>query len=277
MLTAVRRDTLRNHVQVQRGFFRLGWLGLVSYPSSFVTQLLGQLATLIVTVFVAEIVADTPAVGNDYFTFAIIGLLVTAFLQAGLTGFGSAMEFEIQAGRVEALLVEPVNWRFLPFGMVQFIAVQRSAMTISSMVLAVALGANFRLGGVIPAVGVAVLAFVTVLAIGILGTSLKLMTKRSDPILMLYTMLAGIFSGSAFPLDVIPGWLQPVSWFIPHTYVISAVRRLLMDDSSGIPGPGLGTSILALIVMSFVLYPLAFFLYGRVMEVGRRLGVLAGY
>jgi ABC-2 type transport system permease protein len=121
------------------------------------------------------------------------------------------------------------------------------------------------------------LAFVTVLAIGIIGTSLKLLTKRSDPILMFYTMLAGIFSGTAFPLDVIPSWLRWISWLIPHTYVISAVRRLLMPDGGGIPGPSLTVSVLALLGMSLVLYPVAFLLYGRVMELGRRLGVLAGY
>jgi ABC-2 type transport system permease protein len=231
----------------------------------------------VVTLFVAEIVPNTSDVGNDYYTFAVIGLLVTGFLEAGLRGFGSAMEFEIQAGRVEALLVEPVNWRFLPFGMVQFIAVQRTAITISSVLVSVLLGANYMIRGLVPAIGVTLLAFAAVLAIGILGTSLKLLTKRSDPLLMLYTMFAGIFSGATFPLDAIPSFLRPISWLIPHTYVISAARRLLMPDGEGIPGPSLGLSVLALLVMCVLLYPLAFFLYGRVMELGRRLGVLAGY
>ena len=271
------RQRLHDQVQVQRGFFRLGWLGLISYPSSFATALLAQLAALVVTLFVAEIVPNTPEVGNDYYTFAVIGLLVTGFLEAGLRGFGSAMEFEIQAGRVEALLVEPVNWRFLPFGMVQFIAVQRTAITVSSLALSLLFGAHYMMGGLLPAIGVTLLAFVTVLAIGILGTSLKLLTKRSDPLLMLYTMVAGIFSGATFPLDAIPRILRPISWLIPHTYVISAARRLLMPDSEGIPGPSLGVSVIALLAMCVVLYPLAFFMYGRVMELGRRLGVLAGY
>ena len=271
------RQRLHDQVQVQRGFFRLGWLGLISYPSSFATALLAQLAALVVTLFVAEIVPNTPEVGNDYYTFAVIGLLVTGFLEAGLRGFGSAMEFEIQAGRVEALLVEPVNWRFLPFGMVQFIAVQRTAITVSSLALSLLFGAHYMMSGLLPAIGVTLLAFVTVLAIGILGTSLKLLTKRSDPLLMLYTMVAGIFSGATFPLDAIPRILRPISWLIPHTYVISAARRLLMPDSEGIPGPGLGVSVIALLARCVVLYPLAFFMYGRVMELGRRLGVLAGY
>jgi ABC-2 type transport system permease protein len=277
VLSTPNRQRLHHHVQIQRGFFRLGWLGLVSYPSSFVTQLLSQLALLITTLFVAEIVPNTDSIGNDYYTFAVIGMTVTGFLQAGLTGFGTAMEFEIQAGRVEALLVEPVSWRFLPFGMVQFIAVQRSVITVSTVALSVLLGANYMVAGIGPAIAVTALAFVTVLAIGIIGTSLKLLTKRSDPILMFYTMLAGIFSGTAFPLDVIPSWLRWISWLIPHTYVISAVRRLLMPDGGGIPGPSLTVSVLALLGMSLVLYPVAFLLYGRVMELGRRLGVLAGY
>jgi ABC-2 type transport system permease protein len=277
MLTIAHKKRLHHHAQIQRGFFRLGWLGLVSYPASFVTQLLAQLATLVVTLFVGEIIQQGPDVGNDYFTFAVIGLTVSAILQAGLTGFGSAMEFEIQAGRVEALLVEPVNWRMLPFGMVQFIAVQRTAIALAAMALAVPLGASFVIAGLLPALGITLLAFVAVLAIGILGTSLKLLSKRSDPILMIYTLVASIFSGSAFPLSVIPDWLRPISWFIPHTYVIAASRQLLMQDGDQIPGPDLRISVIALVLMCIVLYPLAFFMYGRVMEVGRRLGVLAGY
>jgi len=277
MRRVVNRQSIHRSVQIQRGFFRLGWLGLVSYPASFVTQQLSVLATLIATLFVATIIPNTGLVGYDYFTFAVIGILVTGLLEAALRGFGAAMEFEIQAGRVETLLVEPVNWKFLPFGMVQFIGVMRVAITIATLGLAIMLGADFRYAGFPAAALLMVLAFAAVLAIGILGTSLKLLTKRSDPILMLYTTLASILSGVAFPLEAIPSWLRPLSYLIPHTYVIAGVRRLTMVEPGEIGGPSLGFSVVALFVMCLVLYPVAFAIYGRVMEVGRRLGVLAGY
>ena len=261
----------------QRAFLRLGWLDLAGYPATFALQQFDQATVIIIQYFVARLVPDTPSVGNDYFTFVVIGLLVHAIMHVGLTGFGSQMDAAIQQGRLETLLVEPVSWKLLPFGMVQFEAITRTASVIAVALVAALLGADFHLAGVVPAVAILALGFFCVFAISILGAAVKILTKRSDPILMLYSLAAGLLSGVWTPIDVLPGWIQPLSYVIPQTYIISAARQLLMVDATGVPGPDPVTSTLALVLFSAVLYPVALSVYTRVLDLGRRLGILAGY
>ena len=264
-------------VSAQRAFFRLGWLDLVGYPATFALQQISQTVSVFIQLFVSRLVPDSPHVGNDYSTFVIIGLVVHHMLAAGLRGFGSQMDTAVQQGRLETLLVQPIKWKLLPLGMVQFTLVTRMATVSFMALLAAILGARFEPAGIVPAILVVALGFMCVLSIGILGGAVKILTKRSDPILAIYGLVVSIFSGVLFPIDVLPGWMQPVSYTIPQTYIISAVRQLLMADSGDIAGPSMTASIVALVVLSAILYPIAFGVFARVTELARRLGILAGY
>jgi ABC-2 type transport system permease protein len=41
-----------------------------------------------------------------------------------------------------------------------------------------------------------------------------------------------LFTGSIFPLDVLPAWLQPIGYLLPMTYWLEAVRRALLGSSA---------------------------------------------
>ena len=36
-------------------------------------------------------------------------------------------------------------------------------------------------------------------------------------------------SGIYYPIDVLPGWLQPVAWALPSSYVFEGMRAVLYD------------------------------------------------
>src|SRR5690606_10940503 len=110
-----------------------------------------------------------------------------------------------------------------------------------------------------------------------LGASVKVLSKRSDPVLALYTIAASILSGAFYPVELLPGWLQAISWTIPHTYVMQALRRLLMPQGDVLPGPDTSVAIVALIVFCAVAYPIALWTFGKALEYGRKIGALSGY
>ncbi len=106
---------------------------------------------------------------------------------------------------------------------------------------------------------------------------MKILSKRADPIISLYLLAMTVLSGVVFPVNLLPVWLRWLSYCLPLTYVLSAVRKLLMIDSGTLSGPGAGEAILLLLGFLAIVYPLGLWLYGRSLEYARKLGVLAGY
>jgi ABC-2 type transport system permease protein len=227
--------------------------------------------------FVSKLVPSQPSVGGDYFTFAVIGVLATTAADAGLSGFRATLDAAISAGRLENLLVEPIRWRMLPFGMSAWPMVRAAGILTLQFGIAVALGAHFRVTGFVPAVIIFVGAAAAGHAIGTLGASVKILSKRSDPILTLYGITIGLLAGTAFPVNLLPAPLRVVSYMLPQTYVLTALRRVLMPDGSSIAGPSALQASLLLAAFLMVVYPLGLWLFGRALEAARRVGTLAGY
>jgi ABC-2 type transport system permease protein len=111
----------------------------------------------------------------------------------------------------------------------------------------------------------------------VLSASVKILSKRSDPILVLYTILTGLLSGAAFPVSLLPAPLRVISYILPQTYVLAATRKVLMPDGSSIAGPSAIQATLMLAGFLIVMYPLGLWVFGRALEVARRVGTLASY
>jgi ABC-type uncharacterized transport system permease subunit len=272
-----RSGRLAHLIQVQRAFFRIGWLTLISYPAAMLTRQLSLLVTVAMYYFLSQLVEDTPLVGGDYFTYVILGILVTRLLDGGLTGFGFQIQEEIQTGRLEGYLVEPVRWAALPFGLMQFPIVERLVTSLVALAVAIPFGLAIRPAGIVPAIAMLALGVAATASIGLLNSSIRILSKRSDPLGQLYQVAAVLFAGTFFPIDQLPAWIRPVSYAIPHTYVIAGARRLLMPDGADVAGPDLALAAGALAAWCVVFYAAGLLLYSKVMAKGRELGVLAGY
>lgn len=259
-------------------FLLMGARTALNYPINFAMSQLQPAFSVVAFFFVARFVdRSTETVGGDYFTFVVIGILTGYVLAGPLTGFGSEVRTAVQQGRFEMLLIEPVRWRALPFCLAQWPIVSRGLGAMLGLVLAMLLGATFEASRVWWAILVLVLGIFATLAIGTASAAVGVLSKKSDPLLAVYTMAAPILAGSLFPLSVLPDWLRWASWLVPHTYVLIAVRKAVMPAGGGVPGPGLQESAIALGLLTIVGLPVALWLFGRVMEFGRRAGLLGGY
>jgi ABC-2 type transport system permease protein len=105
----------------------------------------------------------------------------------------------------------------------------------------------------------------------------KILAKRSDPIITLYTLAVGLLSGAAFPVSLLPTPIRIFSYCLPQTYVLSALRQVLMPGGDTISGPSAELAILLLIGFLVVVYPVGLWLFGRALEYARKIGTLAGY
>jgi len=269
---------LRRGGQIGAAFFHIGLRDSANYPLAIVMQGLGTFVPIVTYMFVAQLVGEnTSDVAFDYYTFVVIGIATMSILGVTLNSFGSAMLQFITQGQLEMFLVEPIPWRALPFALLPWPVVQVIATASAMVLLSVPLGARYDVAGIIPALLIILLGLLASLAVGIVGASVKILSKRSDPILQLYTIAASILSGAFFPVELLPGWLRSLSWVIPHTYVIQALRRVLMPNGELLPGPTTGQALIALLVFSAIAYPIALTIFGRTMDYGRKIGALSGY
>lgn len=264
--------------RITGAFLWMGFKQELAYPLSLAMETAGSLLPAVMFFFVAKIVDRSgPSVGGDYYTFVVIGIMAMRMLSAGLQGFGRELQRAVNQGRFEMLLLEPISWRFLPLGMTVWMAIERLVSTIAIFGVSLLLGARYDW----PSLGIGLLILSLGLsasyAIGILSGSVMVLAKRSDPVVTLYTLAATILSGPFFPVDVLPGPLRTLSWVIPHTYVISGLRKVLMPQGETVAGLPVGETLLALIALNLVVFPLVLWIFGRSLEVGRRLGVLSGY
>lgn len=268
----------RRAFQIAGAFLRMGYLTTISYPLAFAMTEFAAVVPAITFFFVALLVPrETPLVGGDYYSFVIIGLVSVRMLSAGLQGFSRELQSAINQGQLEMLLVEPVRWRLLPFAMAQWEIVMSTVSALILFLTSVVLGAQYQTSAIPMALVLLVLGVVASLGVGVLDASIKVLAKKADPILTLYTLAASLLSGALFPIYLLPDPIRIFSWVIPHTYVIQGLRRLLMVEGAELPGPSAPQAILGLVVFCLVVYPLGLWVFGRALEYGRRLGVLSGY
>ena len=71
------------------------WLGVtesIAYPLVLVlSYVAGPTISPVIYVFMSRLVEDTPRVGNDYYTFVVVGLITTHGLAGGLSAFTRAL------------------------------------------------------------------------------------------------------------------------------------------------------------------------------------------
>jgi ABC-2 type transport system permease protein len=140
----------------------------------------------------------------------------------------------------------------------------------------VLLGADLVLSGLPAFLLIFLLGMLACNAIGILSASMIVLAKRSSAILGLYGLAASLLGGALFSIEVLPAWLRPFSYLVPHTYVISASRDVLVPGDVG-TGMPLSHAIAGLLLFNLVAFPLGLYAFTRALEYSRRMGLLGGY
>lgn len=277
-MTAVLLDRGRTLGRSAQAFYRVGKSDALAYPLAFALSVLSRLTNVFLYYFVARIVTtDESVVAGGYFAFSVVGTIVLWVLGSGLELFGSFVQRTIDQGHLELYLVQPVAWPLLPFLWFQWLVIERLLAGLATVVVAYALGVRFETDRLVPAALVLMLGVAATHAIGVIAASVRLLSKRADPVLLAYTVASTVFSGLFVPVQVLPGALQAVSWLIPHTYVVDALRQLLLDGGEASSRVSVTGAVLALGVFSVTAYAIGLSLFTRSLHYARERGILGSY
>lgn len=260
---------------VSLAFLQITWREAFAYPVSFLLGRLGVVFQVFVFAFISKAITGD----SSYFAFAIVGMLVAGILEAGLRGLSERLTVEINTGRLEGYLVEPVPPWFLPFGLTVFDLGVRLLASAFMLLIALPLGAHLVLGwALVQSIALTLLGLLAVLSVSIAVAGLQLVAKRANAVMDVYSLSARFFGGVLFPIEVLPGWAQPISLLFPHTYVISSVRGLMTGREQQLTDALAPTTTIAvMLVMVAVLLPLSLWVFLRSIAYGKERGLLAGY
>jgi ABC-2 type transport system permease protein len=180
----------------------------------------------------------------------------------------------IGSGVLEALLATPTSTPTLLAGLTAFDmawAALRGAILVAAGWM---LGANLVAGQLLPGLAILILTIVAHIPIGMMGAALVLAFRTAGPLPKGILMVSGLLGGVYYPTHVIPSWLQSVSDFLPLSYGLRALRRVVLQDASF---ADVAPDLLALLTATVVLSALGTAALSAAFRHARQQGTLAQY
>jgi ABC-2 type transport system permease protein len=181
---------------------------------------------------------------TSYLTFVVPGTIIQGALLAGLTT-GTALAADIEFGFFDRLLAAPVRRTSLILG--RLCGTVGLALLQSSFFLLVALAFGARYEGGTGAAVVAIgLAAITAVGIGGIAAAIAL---RTGSVSLMQSMFPFVFvllftAPAFFPRELLTPALRDLAALNPLTYVVEAVRGLLVGDPAlGDPWLGLAAAV----------------------------------
>lgn len=228
--------------------------------------------------FVSKLVEDPEALAQydgTYFDFVMVGLAVNSFAAVGLQSFGGSLVREQNTGTIELLLAAPVAPGALMGGMFLFPMLLGVVEVVALLGVGMGIaGSGISIGGLLLAIPVMALTTATFAAVGIAAAGILILAKRGDPITGPFSMLSMVFSGAIFPIDVLPGWIQPLAVLVPAAWGVRATRELLLMDAGW---RDVAPEAAALAVFSVVFMAAGLWVLRRCLAIGRREALLSSY
>lgn len=206
-----------------------------------------------------------------------VGALLWAFLSVLFNEIAMSIAFERWEGTLEYTFMAPVS-RFTHLLGVSLYALTYSLFRVVAVLAGLALMIDLpfkwsQLPGVVVVLAISSIAFV---GLGLIAATLPLMSpERGAEATNIVQGFLLLISGIYYPVEVLPVWLQPLSWASPATYALRASRRLL-----GLEGEGIATlsdvmpDLLMLLLLGAILVPLGLWIFSLAEQWAKRVGKL---
>jgi ABC-2 type transport system permease protein len=233
---------------------RLAW----SYKLNFLLRYLAGVMTILLYFFLDLLLqrSGQEAVSEGtYFTFVLIGGTFLRYLLLISQSFSANLRDEMLMGTIEPLLVTATPITLSVLGPSSWMLIQATSIFIGQFLLGALLGADFSQANWASALLVLLISLASFAGYGIISAAYAIVYKRSDPAVLFISSIAYVFSGVFFPIEIFPPWLRVISYLLPSTYTLRALRGALMGGASP---ADLASEIAILLVFAAVLVPLSF-------------------
>ena len=205
-----------------------------------------------------QVMAQTHAIPTgdlSYLDYLAPGVLAQS-AQFSAIFFGLAVIWERDLGLIHKLLASPASRTSLVFGKALAGGARALVQAVIVYIASIAIGVHVRLD--IPSI-VAV-AFVVVLGSSLFATfslviaCLVRTRERFMGIGQLLTMPLFFASSAIYPIELMPPWLQFISLLNPLTYMVDALRALMITGATSVHGVPLDIAVLSVVTVVLVAF-----------------------
>ncbi len=236
----------------------------------------GVVNTLALTLIAKEVEqAGIASAGgaNDLVLFLLLGTLVWAYLSAVLDDISLVVTWERWEGTIEHTLMAPVpRWVHL-VGMSVFGVLHATVRT--ALIFAIALpffAVDFSQADWLAAVAVMAVGSVSIAGLGILAGVLPLLyPERGTQMSFMMQAVVLLISGVYYSVEVLPAWLQFLSYASPATYLLDGIRGAIIDGQSV---GALADTLAILAIFGVLLVPFSVFVFAVAERWAKRTGKL---
>jgi ABC-2 type transport system permease protein len=234
-------------------FMRRDLLTLISYRAAFVGDLLAIAVQALMFGFIAKLVDPSVlptynGVETGYFEFVMVGVVIATVTGLLLQKVSMAIRQEQMMGTLEALLVTPTSPTTVQAGSVVF-DLLFIPIRVTALLLAVALtlGLDFELSGVLPSLALLMCFVPFVWGLGLVAAAAIVTFRRGGGVIGIALSVLGLASGAFFPLTLLPAWIQTLAAANPVAIVMEGTREALIG---GAGWDGIGEVLIVLLPLS---------------------------
>ena len=208
---------------------------------------------------------------NDYFTYILIGTLLSNYTMAVFWGIGLGLKNEMDAGVLESNWLAPVPHVLVLVG--RTLASLAITTINNALILVLAwLLFGFRLeGDVLAALAICVPYLVVLYGFGFAFCALVLLTRDANFLIDTSSYIVLLLSGAQFPVQALPRVLLPLALALPLTYGLDLTRSFLLGSATLLPRP---LEIAILVLSMAVMVPIGYAVFHLIERHCRRSGSL---
>ena len=228
--------------------------------------------------------------GSNYVTFVVLGLFVHFISFTNLGDPFPRVARIYWGGTMDLYMLSPLSY-FTPMLGIMFRGViddyPRSILALLFGWLF--FGAVFTFNSPLILLLILIFILISTFGIGMISASsfyLFNFKQNTEPVKFIFQdVIIALTAGYYYPITVLPYPLQVLGSFIPHTYALDALRRLMIPGGETLTPvlplqlalqgiSPIALDIIVLIIMSVVFLPLGWFMYVKGIEKARKDGTL---
>lgn len=218
-------------------FIRRDVMVLLSYRAAMITDWLNLVAQIALFSLVGRMVdpAAIPTYGGvrpSFVEFVAVGIAIGALTQIGLNRIVDTVRGEQLMGTLESLLMTPTGLGVIQVGSAAY---ELLYVPVRTAVFLGAVGAVFDtawgVADFVPVMALLTLFLPTVWGVGVLSGAAVLTFRRGAGAIGLATILFTATSGTYFPVDLLPAWMQQLMVYNPLRMTVDVARTLLAGQA----------------------------------------------
>lgn len=193
-------------------------------------------------------------------TFLLIGTLIWSYLSMIFDLLSETVSWERWEGTIEYTFMSPASRAAQLVGMGVY-AVIYGIVRMIIMLGVISLFFDMSLGeaNYLGALAMLAICSISLVGFGMVAAVMPLLSpEKGQQVTSIVTAVLLLVSGIYYSVDVLPGWLQPLSVISPVTYALDGIREMLLDGASF---ASQWSNIWPLLIMGMIFPPLGLWLF----------------